>query len=84
LNGRVIFFPLKHCPPQEKLDELRRLNEALHFSRISFLNELKRLSPYQAQMASARLRNLIKERLRVISSDACEAERIEDSLCLED
>lgn len=69
MNGRVIFFPLRFVQSEEKLKQLQWAQEQLHFSRIEFLNSIKRESLYQQTIAHAKLRNMIKERLRVISTD---------------
>jgi hypothetical protein len=76
--GRVIFFPLKFIQSEEKLKELLKAQEVLYYARISFLNAVNRESPYQQVIAHTRLRNIIKDRLRVISGETVEAERIED------
>ena len=72
MNGRVVFFPLKFKQTEEKLKELELCQEKLRYSRISFLNSIKRESLYMQAVAHNRLRSLIKERLRVISEDAYE------------
>ncbi len=81
MSGRVIFFPLRFIQSDEKLRELALCQEKLHYARIEFLNMVKRESLWQQQIAHARLRIIIKERLKVISSETCEAEQTEDSLC---
>ena len=80
MNGRVIFFPLKFNQSQEKLDELLKAQEILRYARISFLNAVKRESPWQQTLAHARLKNMIRERLKVLEG-SCEVEQTEDSLC---
>lgn len=75
MNGKVIFFPLKFVQSEEKLKQLHWAQEQLHYSRISFINAIKRESPFQQAIANARLRNMIKDRLRVISRDQIESER---------
>lgn len=83
MDGRVIFFPLKFNQTQEKLDELLRAQEILRYSRISFLNAVNRESQWQQTLAHARLKNMTKERLKVLKG-SCEVEQTEDSLCRED
>jgi hypothetical protein len=70
VNGRVIFFPLRFIQSEEKLRELALCQEKLRYARIEFLNMVKRESPWQQQMAHARLKSIIKERLRVISGQS--------------
>ena len=72
MNGRVIFFPLVFQQSEEKLKQLAWAQEQLHFSRVEFLNSIKRESPYQQTIAHARVKNMIKDRLRVISADESE------------
>jgi hypothetical protein len=74
MSGRVVFFPLKHSPSQEKLDELMRLQASLYYSRISFLNAIRRESLYDQAVAHERLRSLIRSRLRIISAVSSEAD----------
>lgn len=69
MSGRVIFFPLKFIQTDEKLRELALCQEKLHYSRIEFINMIKRESPYQQQLAHTRLKNIIKERMSVIKDE---------------
>jgi len=66
MNGRVIFFPLKHCPSEEKLRELAAIQERLHYYRVEFLNTIKRTSSYQRTMSNARYKNMVKESLYLV------------------
>ena len=67
-----MFFPLKFIQSEEKLKQLAWAQEQLHFSRIEFLNTIKRESPFQQALAHARVKNMIKDRLSVISADESE------------
>lgn len=70
--SQVIFFPLKFIPSEEKLEELRKQQENLHYSRVSFINAIKRETPFQQVLAHARYKNLIREKIKVIQEDVCE------------
>jgi hypothetical protein len=74
VNGRVIFIGTNYFPSEEKLRQLQWAQEQLHYSRITFLNTIKRESPFQQALAYARLKNMIKDRLMVILKDQSENE----------
>lgn len=74
MNGRVIFFPLKHIPSDEKKRELLALQERLHYYRIEFLNTIKRESEWQRAMAHARLKNRTRELIRIVKDDRSEGQ----------
>jgi hypothetical protein len=73
MNGRVVFFPLKFVPSQERLEELEKMQMELRYNRQNFLRAIANESKFQQAIAHIRYKNLLRERLRIIITDACES-----------
>jgi hypothetical protein len=64
MNGRVIFLPLVFMPTEEEMEILSKMQENIHYARISFLQTISRESPFQKRIAHQNYRNLVKECIR--------------------
>jgi hypothetical protein len=77
MNGRVIFFPLKFAPSQERLGELEKMQMELRYNRQNFLRAIANESKFQQAIAHIRYKHILKEKLKLIkceptAEDNCE------------
>jgi hypothetical protein len=66
---KVIFFPLKFIQTEEKLKELEKMQEQLHFMRAEYLQSQKYRSPFYARIAHDRYIKAVKDMIKVIKND---------------
>jgi hypothetical protein len=72
MMGRVIFFPLVYWPPEEKLSELKAMQERLKFHHIEFINSIARFSQHEQMIRKQAVALNFRARWKVIHGEKVE------------